>query len=379
MKIAMMGQKSVPSRAGGVEVVVTELAKRMTALGHTVVCYNRMGHYAGQIAEEQVPSGMQLRRVLTIPVKGLAAVSASLFASVRAAWSDCDVVHVHTEGQAAFCFLPKMRGKRVIVTIHGLNWQCDTWKKGFGAGWMKLGERMAVRCADEIVVLQKELEAYFLRQYGRKTTLLPNGRTEKKTVVAKEILSMGLQVGEYFLFSGRVVPEKGLEELIRAFCQTKTSKKLVIVGDCTAAPKYVQQLRTLAAADSRVMLTGFVPATVLQELYQHAYAFVMASHTEGMPLALLEAMCYGCCCLTSDIAGCTSVLQGAGETFRMGDACDLQQKLTLLDTHPERVAAYRRQALMQIAQHPSWDWVTEQTLRLYAGERINEDVSVAEK
>lgn len=371
MKIAMIGQKYAPSRAGGVEVVVTELAKRMTALGHTVVCYNRMGHYAGQMTEESVPSGMQLRRVLTIPVKGLAAVSASLFASLRAAWSDCDVVHVHTEGQAAFCVLPKMRGKRVVVTIHGLNWQCDTWKKGIGAWWMKLGEKMAVRYANEMIVLQEELQDYFWRQYGRKTTLLPNGTMEKADVPVQKILSMGLQEGEYFLFSGRVVPEKGLDELIRAFAKVQTEKKLVIAGDCRATPRYEKHLRALAVDDPRVMLTGFVSGDVLRALYQHAYVFVMASHTEGMPLALLEAMRYGCCCLTSDIAGCTSVLQGAGETFPMGNVDALREKLTFLLQHPEQVDAYRQRALAQSANHPRWDWVTEQTLALYGANGEN--------
>ena len=41
MKIAMIGHKRIPSREGGVEIVVEELAVRMAALGHDLTVYNR--------------------------------------------------------------------------------------------------------------------------------------------------------------------------------------------------------------------------------------------------------------------------------------------------------------------------------------------------
>ena len=45
MKIAMIGHKRIPSREGGIEIVVEELAERMVARGHEVYCYNRKGHH----------------------------------------------------------------------------------------------------------------------------------------------------------------------------------------------------------------------------------------------------------------------------------------------------------------------------------------------
>ena len=45
MKIAVFGHKRIPSREGGVEIVAEELAVRMAAQGHRVVCYNRGGHH----------------------------------------------------------------------------------------------------------------------------------------------------------------------------------------------------------------------------------------------------------------------------------------------------------------------------------------------
>lgn len=45
LNIAMFGQKRIPSREGGVEIVVEELCTRMVAQGHNVTCYNRGGHH----------------------------------------------------------------------------------------------------------------------------------------------------------------------------------------------------------------------------------------------------------------------------------------------------------------------------------------------
>lgn len=45
LKIAMLGHKRIPSREGGIEIVVEELCTRMAELGHDVTCYNRKGHH----------------------------------------------------------------------------------------------------------------------------------------------------------------------------------------------------------------------------------------------------------------------------------------------------------------------------------------------
>lgn len=126
MNIAMVGQKRVPSRDGGIEVVVGKLAKRMVAQWHSVTCYNRTDK---QQPKSEGCNGISLKYVPTIQKKGLAAVSASFFGCLRAAVSNSDVVHVHAEGPALFCWLPKLMGKRVIVAVHGLNWTRAKWQR----------------------------------------------------------------------------------------------------------------------------------------------------------------------------------------------------------------------------------------------------------
>ena len=81
LNICMFGQKRIPSREGGVEVVVEELATRMAQQGHSVTCYNRGGHHvSGSSFDEETLSeykGVRLKTVPTIDKKGLAAVNRS--------------------------------------------------------------------------------------------------------------------------------------------------------------------------------------------------------------------------------------------------------------------------------------------------------------
>lgn len=106
---------------------------------------------------------------------GLAAVRASAFAALYSAFGKYDVVHIHAEGPAFFSWLPKMFGKRVVVTIHGDDWQREKWQSGFGSKFIRQGEKNAVKYADEIIVLSKGVQDYFKETYGRKTHFIPNG------------------------------------------------------------------------------------------------------------------------------------------------------------------------------------------------------------
>lgn len=370
LKITMFGQKRIPSREGGVEIVVEELAVRMVGLGHAVTCYNRRGHHVGG-AEfdahlEDVYQGIRMRSVPTIEKKGLAAVSASFFAALRSAFGRYDVVHIHAEGPAFFSFLPKWFGKRVAVTVHGLDWQREKWKNGFASKFIRMGEQNAVRYADEIIVLSKAVQDYFLDTYGRETVLIPNGvsRPEKKDAnLIQE--KYGLQGQDYILFLGRLVPEKGLRYLIEAYKQVKTDKKLVIAGGSSDTTDFQAELHAMAADDERIRFTGFVQGAVLDELYSNAYVYTLPSDLEGMPLSLLEAMSYGNCCLVSDIPECADVVADKGVLFHKSDVEDLRQKLQLLCDDEELVRTYKNESADFICNKYNWDDVVDQTLDLY--------------
>lgn len=86
-----------------------------------------------------------------------------------------------------------------------------------------------------------------------------------------------------------------------------------------------------------------------------------------MPLSLLEAMSYGNCCLTSDIAECAEVVEDKAVTFAKSNVAALREKLQMLCDHPEMVEKYKGAATDFICQKYNWDDVVERTLELYEG------------
>ena len=370
LRVAMLGHKRIPSYEGGVEVVVEALSAGLAERGHSVTCYNRAGsHVSG--AEHALPAGSVYRdiRLVTVPTlerKGYAAVISSFLAAVRAAFGAYDVVHIHAEGPAFFSWLPKLFGKRVVVTVHGLDWQREKWNGGFASKFIHLGEKCAVRFADEIIVLSENVRQYFQDTYGRDTRFIPNGVTAPKLESPWLIEEKwGLKKDDYILYLGRIVPEKGETYLIEAFKQVKTDKKLVIAGGSSDTERYMQELKVLAAEDERILFTGFVQGQLKDELYSNAYVYTLPSDLEGMPLSLLEAMSYGNCCLVSDIPECAEVVEDKAVRFHKSDVEDLRDRLQTLCDQPDIVAGYREHAAGFILNKYGWDDVVDKTLALY--------------
>ena len=310
--------------------------------------------------------GINLKTVPTIEKKGLAAVSSSFFAALCCAFGKYDVVHIHAEGPAFFAWIPKLLGKKVIVTIHGLDWQREKWKAGFGAKFIRQGERNAVKYADEIIVLSKGVQDYFEKTYGRKTVFIPNGVNRPKKQKAELITEKyGLEKDSYILFLGRLVPEKGIKYLIEAFKQVETDKELVIAGGSSDTSEFENEIKELAKEDKRILFTGFVQGQELEELYSNAYVYVLPSDLEGMPLSLLEAMSYGNCCLVSDIPECVDVVEDKALIFQKSDVNSLYTKLVDICCNSSKVKSFKCTAEEFVCNKYSWNKIVKDTCCLY--------------
>ncbi len=382
MHIAMIGHKRIPSREGGVEVVVEELSVRMAAMGHKVDAYNRFGHHvSGKKYDQEYGwkgrkfyKGIRVYIVPTFRRSSLNAIVYSFFATIMALFHNYDVIHYHAEGPCAMLWLPHLLKRKIVVTVHGLDWQRAKWGN-FASFVIKFGERMAAKYADEVIVLSENVKQYFADTYRREVTYIPNGISRPKPQGASLIREKyGLEKDGYFLFLGRIVPEKGLHYLIEAFSAIETDKKLVIAGGSSQAMAYMDEIHKMAARDERIVMTDFVQGQILEELYANAYAFVLPSDVEGMALTLLEAMSYGSCCLVSDIKENTEVVEDKALIFKKGDVSDLRRQLVYLLDNPEEVSRMGEKSVDFICGKYNWEDVTGQTLALY-GKAIRREPS----
>lgn len=368
-RIAMIGHKRIPSREGGVEIVVDELATRLVQHGFSVDAYNRSGyHVSGKEFDEKrgkVYNGIKLITIPTFKSSSLNASVYSLLATIRSLFGNYGIYHYHAEGPCIMLWLQKLFGKKIVVTIHGLDWQRAKWGN-LAVDVLKFGEKQAVEHADEIIVLSQNVKNYFTETYHRETWYIPNGISRPEKKEAKVITDKwGLEKDSYILFLARLVPEKGAHYLIDAYQRMDTDKKLVIAGGNSHSTEYVSEIHDKAKANENIILTGFVQGEELEELYSNAYLFVLPSDIEGMALSLLEAMSYGNCCLVSDICENKEVVEDRAITFRKSDTSDLQDKLIFLVKHPEIVKDYQQQSSDYICNKYSWDQVTEETIRCY--------------
>ncbi len=369
----MIGHKRIPSREGGVEIVVEELSSRLVEKDYYVTAYNRKeNHVSGEKyngasnnASLEKYKGINIVTVPTIEQKGLAALTSSFFATIRALFGGYDCIHYHAEGPCVMLLIPHLFGIRTVATIHGLDWQRSKWGK-FARLYLKLGERIAAKYADEVIVLSKNVEKYFKDVYNRETVYIPNGINRSNILECNNInKKWNLEKDSYILFLGRIVPEKGVKYLIEAFKQINTDKQLVIAGGSSDTDEFMKEICNLAKDDNRILFTGFVEGEVLDELYSNAYIYTLPSDLEGMPISLLEAMSYGNCCLVSDIAECMEVVENKALSFEKGNVESLKNKLQEICDNQYIVQMYKEEASEFIHSKYNWNDVVDRTIKLY--------------
>ena len=370
MKIAMIGHKVVPSRRGGIENVLTTLCPMFVEMGHDVTCYNRSSdkvenEYVGTVSDNMY-KGVKLKNAWTLNVRGFAAMIASFTAAIAASFCDYDVIHFHAEGPCAALWIPKLFGKKCVATVHGLDWQREKWGKGFASKYIKFGEKILAKYADEVIVLSQAAYDYFKETYGRETTIIHNGINRPERKDAKIITEKyGLKKDGYISVVSRLTAEKGIHYLIDAYNRIKTDKKLVIAGDTSDTDDYVKMLKEKAAENPNIIFTGFISGDTLNEIYSNAYINVLPSDLEGMSLCLLESLAYGNTLLCSDIPENTAVAEERAVYFQKGNIDDLAEKLKILCDDSELVEKLRDGVDEFILNKYSWHDVAKSTCELY--------------
>jgi glycosyltransferase involved in cell wall biosynthesis len=357
----MIGQKGIPARYGGIERHVDEISVRLAQRGHEVFVYCRP-YYTLTEGDHR---GVHLVKLPSIKTRHLDAATHSLISTAHVLSMKPDVVHYHALGPSGLSFVPRMTGARTVATVHGLDWRGGKW--GRTAKWvLQRCEYMACHFPTETVVVSNILKKYFRDNYGCDVTYIPNGVSIVDPVEPANVGKFGVTAGDYFLFVGRLGPEKGCHILVEAFTRSSTSKKLLMVGSGGLNPAYEERLRELA--DGRVLFPGEIYGDILSEVWDGAYAVVHPSVTEGMSLSLLEAMAHRRCVIVSDIPENAEVVGDAGVRFKSADVGDLARAIDQIDRDPELCRAEGEKAVTRVDEAYNWDRIVDSLERTYRGE-----------
>jgi glycosyltransferase involved in cell wall biosynthesis len=302
-KIAVIGIRGYPAGfpgSGGIDSYFQAMLPKLVKKGISINIFVRSWVNNPKINDYH---NLKVIKIPTFNHKYLDTPIYSFFATILSCISNVDLVWYHAPGSALFCFLPKFFGKRVYLTLHGIDWQREKW--GFFARTvLRLAEFISITVACKIFVVSRDLKTYVKNRYDKQSILAtPELIYEKK--IRPELITekFNLKGNQYLLYLGRFVPEKRIDWIIKAFLKSdklKNKFKLVLAGE-VKNDKYCQALKKLSNHSNNIIFTDYVSGKTKQELLSNCRLFILPSSLEGYSIALGEALGYQKNCLVSDL------------------------------------------------------------------------------
>lgn len=370
MNIAMIGGRGLPARYGGVERHVAVLSEQLARRGHTVTVYTRRWYYDPSWT---APKRIRQTVLPSLHTQYLDTFTHTFFSAIHAVFQDFDVIHFHGVGPALFAWIPRLFTRaRIVVTVHSLNRLHPQWNL-LGRVVLLCGEWAAVHFAHRTIAVSHHLRAYFRQRYGCDVAMIPNGiALSPRAPNAALIRRWHLAPRAYVVFVGRLVESKGAHTLISAWKElqkkrpeARGDRKLVLVGDTHFDDTYGVRLRKLAGRDASIVFTGWMEGEALRSVIAYAGVFAQPSATEGLPIALLEAMAYGVPALVSDIPAHRELITESAVRFPVDDHRALARLLVEAFTDPawyEQQGARNREV---VEKQYRWDVVAKKTVDVY--------------
>lgn len=361
MRIFVTGTRGIPDIPGGVEKHCQDLYPLIAAAGHEVILATRTPYVTEKRSEWR---GVALAHIHAPRKKSLEAIVHTFLAVLKARTLHPDIVHIHAVGPGLLVPFARLLGLKVVFTSHGPDYDRQKWGRA-AKTMLRLGEYLGGRWANEVIVISRVIADIIRDRCGREANLVYNGVVLPEKSGRTDFLDkLGVKPGRYILAVARLVPEKGLHDLLAAFKGITGDWQLVVAGDADHETEYSRELKKAAAQDKRVVLTGYITGEPLNQVFSHARLFCLPSYHEGLPIALLEAMSYGLPVLVSDIPANKEVALPAERYFKCGDVDDLAQQLGSLlrkEITPGEQMEYRR----QIEEKYDWAKIAEQTIGVY--------------
>ena len=370
-RIAAFGFRSIPPQAGcaGADKFAEELFTRLVKKGFEVTAYNRV--YEKTTALLTNYQGINLVNLTTIRSKGFDTLLHSFKATYHIIKNNTgDIVHIQNGGNSIWAVFLRLFGKKVFISQDGVDWKRDKWP-WYGKVFLYLSAFITARAPNAVIfdnIFAKEL---FETKFHRKFNFIPFGSEVADANLNSDILEKwNLTPGEYFLFVGRFIPDKGLQYLVPAFERTQTNKKLVLVGGSPNPSDFEKQVRS--TADKRIIFPGFVYGRDAHVLMKNAYAYIQPSDIEGLSPVILENMGLLTPVICSDIRENMYVVDDTALTFKKGNVDDLRNVLRYALDNPQVLKSNAMRAKKRADDKFSWEVVTDQHIDLFLGKKSDD-------
>jgi len=368
MKIAVIGIRGLPANYGGFETCAENISKEWSKNGHDVLIYCRKNHYKEHIAEY---NGCRLKYISSINTKSLGTLSHTFFCILNLIFKEPDIkiIHLYNAGNALFIPLLKLFGKKVVISVDGIEWKRKKW--GTLAKMIhKTGEKFAIRFADKVVVDNKAVENYYKNKHDADTFFIPYGAkiidtvNTINTINTESVLNkFSLTTKDYFIFIGRLVPEKGVHTLIGVYNTLKTDIPLVIIGDDNNTSDYKHNL--IKQKSDKVLFLGYLYGEEYESLLKNALIYVTASELEGTSPSLLAAMGAKVCTLVNGIEENLHTIEDSGCYYKENNLSDFSKVWLNLINNRDLIDEFAEKGYNRVLSVYKWEIIAEMYIDLF--------------
>jgi glycosyltransferase involved in cell wall biosynthesis len=372
MRIAMIGQKGIPARDGGVERHVHDLAVRLSEKGYDITVYNRAWY-----AKSNATSFGEIKIVTikTLHTKHLDTIIHTFLSTLHAIRHKHDIIHYHGVGPSLLSWIPRVFAPhiKVVTTFHSMDRKHEKWN-WFAKLMLRLGEYTACTFSHTLLAVSPTIEQYARDVYDTKAIMIPNAvNITPPLYEAKHISEWGLEPGNYVLMVSRLIPHKGAHYLVDAWKELTREKaeivqdtKLVIVGDGYYTDTYVKNLKEKAGTNPNIIFTGFQTGDTLKALFSMARFQVHPSDNEGLPICVLEGMSFALPVVLSNIPEHRDLNGDSHSLFQYGSVSSLKKRLeNFLTLPPETLAQKGKQNLETIQTTYNWNKIMNEIMEVY--------------
>lgn len=297
MKINITGIRGIPAKHGGFETFAESLAIYLQKHDCAVTVYCQTSGWDG-ISQNDWHG---IRRInISIPFGG--SLSTIIF-DLLCVWHICffsrSLTLVLGYNTAIFSFFYRIFGITTIMNMDGIEWQRSKWG-GAVKTWFKLNEWFACKFSNHLVADHEEIRAHLVCRHGAlPITTIPYGAEAVTTSTIEYLQQFNLQPNQYYLVIARPEPENSIFEIVTAFVQSNSNRKLVLLGKYSQSVAY--QARILNISDKRIVFLGAIyDRTIVSALRYYCFAYIHGHTVGGTNPSLVEAMGANCTVIAHD-------------------------------------------------------------------------------
>ncbi|HVW97755.1 MAG TPA: glycosyltransferase [Mucilaginibacter sp.] len=364
MRIAAFGFRSVPPTKGaaGADKFAIELFPRLVKRGHHVVAYNR--RYSDSFIDISEYKGVTIKTFKTTSRKGFD----TLLHSFKCTWdiifnNTADIVHIQNGGNSIWAFPLRLFGKKVFISQDGVDWKRDKWP-WYGKLYLKLSAFITAHIPNEVIFDNVVARRLFEERFNKKFAFIPFGSEVDAVGNDSSILEkLELEKGEYYLFVGRFIPDKGLHYLIPAFKKSDTRKKLVLIGGSPNPSPYEKQIFEMG--DERIIFPGYIYGGDVNTLMLNAYCYIQPSDVEGLSPVVLTVMGLNVPLIVSDIEENQYAVKDTARMFEKGNVESLKDEINYCEANYSEMKALAQKAQTRALSTFNWEMVADEHVRVF--------------